>query len=268
MNDLIVFLESKPVLLSFICALTGYLFGSISFARIVYYSVTKSTEIEPWKEPIKGSGETFDSDFVSATLVNKRIGAKYGCLTSVADILKVAIPMLIVKFLFKSEPWYLIIPVFGMIGHYLPVYHGFKGGRGETVMLGSMFVVNWFGALLVNVFSTILGFITGSVIVLRFSGYLLMIFWLWWYFNDYRYALFMFLMNFLFWFSLRKEVAKYSEFKKKGILDQTQEEQSEGMFMGRGIGRALDRYSLPVLFRKFKKKSSNDRMKTDKNENL
>jgi len=254
MNDIILFLESKPLLLSFLCALTGYLFGSISFARIVYYSVTKSREIEYYSDPVKGSDETFDTDFVSATLVNKRIGAKYGCITSVADILKVAVPMLIAKLLFKSEPWYLIIPVFGMIGHYLPVYHGFIGGRGETVMLGSMFVVNWFGTLFVNIISTILGFITGSIIILRYTGYILMIFWLWYYFNDYRYAVFMFLMNFLFWFSMRKEVARFYELKKKGYLKMTEEELSESMFMGRGIGRAVDRYSLPVLFKKIRNK--------------
>ena len=252
MNDVIIFLESKPLLLSFLCALAGYLFGSISFARIVYYSVTKSREIEYYSDPVKGSDETFDTDFVSASLVNKRIGAKYGCITSVADILKVAVPMLIAKLLFKSEPWYLIIPVFGMIGHYLPVYHGFTGGRGETVMLGSMFVVNWFGTLIVNIISTILGFITGSVIILRYAGYILMIFWLWYWFNDYRYALFMFLMNFLFWFSMRKETARFYELKKKGLLKMTEEELSESMFMGKGLGRAIDRYSLPVLLKRFR----------------
>ena len=59
-----------------------------------------------------------------------------------------------------------------MIGHYLPVYYSFIGGRGETIMLGAMFVANWFGTLLVNVVSTILGFITGSVVVLRYAGYI------------------------------------------------------------------------------------------------
>ena len=81
-----------------------------------------------------------------------------------------------------------------------------------------------------------------------------MIFWLWYYFNDYRYAVFMFLMNFLFWFSMRKEVARFYELKKKGYLKMTEEELSESMFMGRGIGRAVDRYSLPVLFKKIRNK--------------
>jgi len=252
MTEIVSFLEDKPLLLISLCALTGYLTGSISFARIVYYSVTKNKQIEFYSEPVKNSDEKFDTNFVSATLVNKRVGAKYGCITSIADILKVAIPMLIAKLLFKTEPYYLIVPVFGMIGHYLPVYHNFIGGRGETIMLGSMFVASWFGTLAVNIVSILLGFITGSVVILRYAGYLLMIFWLWGHFHDYRYALYMFLMIFLFVFSMRKEIARIIELRKKGLMNMTGEELSESMFMGKGIGRAIDHYSLPALFTKLK----------------
>lgn len=254
MSEIITFLETNQLLLVFICSLTGYLMGSISFARIVYYSVTNAKEIEFYSEPVVNSDETFDTNFVSASLVNKRIGAKYGCITSLADIIKVAAPALIVKLLFTTEPYFLIIMVFGMIGHYLPVYYKFIGGRGETIMLGSMFVVNWFGTLFVNAVSTILGFITGSVVLMRYAGYYLMIFWLWYHFHDYRYAVFMFLMNFLFVFSMRKEIARIIELRKKGLMKMTQEELSENMFMGKGIGRAIDRYSLPALYLKLKNK--------------
>lgn len=255
MNEIILFLEDKPLLLISLCALTGYLTGSISFARIVYYSVTKNKQIEFYSEPVKNSDEKFDTNFVSATLVNKRVGAKYGCITSIADILKVAIPMLIAKLLFKTEPYYLIVPVFGMIGHYLPVYHNFIGGRGETIMLGSMFVASWFGTFAVNIVSILLGFITGSVVILRYAGYMLMIFWLWGHFHDYRYALYMFLMIFLFVFSMRKEIARIIELRKKGLMNMTGEELSESMFMGKGIGRAIDNYSLPALITKLKNRN-------------
>lgn len=259
MNDAIIKLESMPVVISLICAITGYLAGSVSFARLVYYSVTKSTYIEPYSEPVKNSDETFDTDFVSASLVNKRIGARYGCLTSIADMLKVAIPMIIARFVFTSEPYFLIIPVTGILGHYLPIYHGFKGGRGETIMLGSMFVINWFGAILVNIVATIVGFLTGSVVILRFTGYIFMIFWSWYYFNDFRYALCMFLLNFLFWFSMRKEVARFYELYKKGLMEKTQEEMSEDMFMGKGIGRAIDRYGVPAIYRRMKHTKKEDK---------
>ena len=255
MNEAIAFLESHPLLLILICSVTGYLLGSISFARIIYSRVTKGKELEFYSEPIAGSDEKFDSDFVSASLVNKQIGAKYGCLTSVADMLKVALPTLAAKLLFTSEPYFLIIPLFGILGHYLPVYHNFIGGRGETIMLGAMFVVNWFGTIIVNIASTILGFITGSVVILRYAGYFLMIFWLWHHYHDYRYGLFMFLMYSLFWFSMRKEIALLIKLRKRGLWNDTNEQLSEKMFMGRGVGRAIDKYSLPSLFKKFRNRN-------------
>jgi len=257
MNEITAFLENKPLLMVLLCSITGYLTGSISFARIIYYMVTKNKEIEYYSEPVKDSDEKFDTNFVSASLVNKRIGAKYGCLTSIADILKVALPMLAVKLLFTSEPYFLIIPIFGMLGHYLPVYNKFIGGRGETVMLGSMFVADWFGTLFVNLISTVLGFISGSVVILRYAGYFLMIFWLW-YRYDYRYAIFMSLMIALFVFSMRKEIAKIIELRKRGLMKMTQEELSESMFMGKGLGRAIEKYSIPAMIKKIRNRHKMD----------
>lgn len=252
MNEVTTFLESHPLLLVLICSLIGYLLGSISFARIVYRNVTKGKDLEFYSEPIEGTDEKFNSDFVSATLVNKRIGAKYGCLTSLADMLKVALPTLIVKLVFTSEPYFLIIPIFGILGHYLPVYHNFIGGRGETIMMGAMLVVNWLGTIIVFAVSTILGFVTGSVIVLRYAGYFLMIFWLWHHYGDYRYGLFMFILYGLFWFSMRKEIALLVTLRKKGLWNDTNEQLSEKMYMGRDIGRAIDNYSIPSLYKKLR----------------
>lgn len=252
MNETIAFLESHPLVTLLICSVTGYLMGSISFARIVYRGVTSEKELEAYSEPIAGTDEKFDTDFVSASLVNKRIGAKYGCITSILDMLKVIVPTLVAKFLLTSEPYFLVVPVFGMIGHYLPVYHNFKGGRGETIMLGSMIAVNWLGTVVVFMVSTALGFITGSVVLLRYAIYFLMIFWLWNHYHDWRYALFMFLLISLFVFSMRKELALIADLRKRGLMNDTNEELSEKMFMGRHLGRAIDRYSIPALWKKIK----------------
>jgi glycerol-3-phosphate acyltransferase PlsY len=250
MNDAITLLEGKPMILALICSISGYLIGSVSFARIIYFTVTKKSEIESFAEPVPHSGETFESDLVSATLVSKKIGARYGCITSVADMLKVVIPTLITKLLFTSEPYFLIVALFGVIGHIFPVYHRFTGGRGESAILGILLVINWFGLLLANAAAVILGFITGSVLVVRWGGYVILIFWLWYYFKDWRYVLFMILINFFFWFSMRKDLARFLELKKKKGLRFTEEEVSDFIMMGKGIGRALDKYSLYALYKK------------------
>lgn len=250
MNEAITFLETHPLVTTLICSVTGYLMGSISFARIIYRGVTSEKELEAYSEPIPGTDEKFDTDFVSASLVNKRIGARYGCLTSIGDMLKVILPTLGFKLLLTSEPYFLIVPVFSMLGHYLPVYHNFKGGRGETIMLGAMLAVNWLGTVIVFLAATILGFITGNVVILRYSIYILMIFWLWNHYGDWRYGLFMLLLIILFVFSMRKELALIADLRRRGLMNDTNEQLSEKMFMGRHLGRAIDRYSIPVLFRK------------------
>jgi len=252
MNEVIAFLIQKPWLLAIICCVTGYLIGSVSFARIVYFIVTKNRKIEPFSEPVPHSEETFESDLVSATLVTKKIGARYGCITSIADMLKVAVPTLLVRLIFTSEPYYLLTALFGVIGHNLPVYYRFKGGRGESPILGILLVINWFGLLLVNLSATVLGFVTGSVLVVRWGGYVLMIFWLWYYFNDWRYALFMILINFFFWFSMRKDLARFIELKKKKGIEFTEEDVSQFILMGKSLGRALDKYSLFAVYKKLK----------------
>jgi len=45
----------------------------------------------------------------------------------------------------------------------------------------------------------------------------------------------------------------------------TREELSESMFMGKGIGRAIDRYSLPALYTKFKNRTGQNSTGENKN---
>ncbi len=252
MSEVAAYLLQKPWLLAILCSVTGYLIGSVSFARIVYFIVTKNRKIESFSEKVPHSDEIFESDLVSATLVTKKIGARYGCMTSIADMVKVAVPTMLVKLFFPSEPYFLLTALFGVIGHNLPVYYRFKGGRGESSILGILLVINWFGLLLVNLAATIMGFITGSVLVVRWGGYVLMIFWLWYYFNDWRYALFMILLNFFFWLSMSKDLTRFIELKKKKGIEFTEEDVSEFILMGKSLGRALDRYSLYAVYKKLK----------------
>lgn len=248
------FLNDHPWLTAIICSLTGYLIGSVSFARIVYFMTTRKSQIEPFSEPVPHSDETFESDLVSATLVTKKLGARYGVITSLADMLKVAFPTLLVKLLFPAELYFMLIALFGVAGHNFPVYYGFAGGRGESSILGIILVINWFGLLVANLAATVLGFIAGSVLVIRWGGYVILIFWLWYWFDDWRYALFMLLINCLFWISMRKDLVRFIELKKKGLVF-TEEDVSEFILMGKSMGRALDRYSLYAIIKRMVSKS-------------
>ena len=214
MNEIIPYLEAQPILLATICSIAGYLIGSVSSARIVYFLSTGKSTIDPFSEAIPGSDEKFESDMVSATLVNKKLGAKYGCLTAILDMVKVGLPMLLVKLAFSSHPYFLLFALFGVLGHNLPIYYRFRGGRGESPIIGSLLVISWVGYLISNILSWILGFITGSVLVMRWGAYVLLPLVLWFQFKDWRYVLYMVIINILFWFSMRNDLARFQELKK------------------------------------------------------
>jgi acyl phosphate:glycerol-3-phosphate acyltransferase len=250
MIDFITQIQDKIWLVIVICSIAGYFIGAISFARLINFMVTKTTKISLFSEPVPHSDEIFESDLISATLVTKRLGVKYGCMTSVLDMLKVALPSLFIKLTFTAHPFFLLTALFGIIGHNYPVYHKFVGGRGESPILGSLLVINWFGILIANAAATVLGFITGSVLVVRWGGYFILIFWFWYYFNDIFYVAFMVVANIVFYMAMSKDLLRFRELKVKKGIDFTEEDVSEFILMGRSLGRALDKYSLYYIIRR------------------
>jgi len=135
MNEFLTNLKNHPWILLLAAAVIGYLIGSLSTARVVYFFSTGST------------------DYLSFSEIN-------------------------------------------------PIYHRFKGGRLESPMMGTLFVVNWFGLNFVTAIASIPGYMIGIIMVLRWSLFFLLIFWFWFYFHDVFYVIFMALANFLFWFSI------------------------------------------------------------------
>jgi glycerol-3-phosphate acyltransferase PlsY len=63
-------------------------------------------------------------------------------------MLKVAIPTLIVRLWQPDEAYYLVLAGAGVVGHAWPVYHRFRGGRGESPILGGLLVIEALGLLL------------------------------------------------------------------------------------------------------------------------
>ena len=241
--------ETTLVMLLF-AGLSGYLFGSISFARILTRIITKSSHVEPINEPVPGSDIMFQSDSVSATVASLNLGKKYGCLTAILDMGKVALPTFLFSTFFPEQFYFLLTAAAGIAGHNYPIYHRFKGGRGESPMLGAMLVINWFGILIANAASLILGYITGSVLVIRYGWYVLMIGWYWIYFQNIYYVIFMGTANFLFWFSMRHDLGTFAELKKVDDLEVSEEAVSDFLLMGKGLGRFIDNYGLPALIKK------------------
>ena len=251
MNETLIYFQEHAWVTALAAAITGYLIGSVSTARLVYFLVTGSVNYEPFKESIPHTDEKFESDLISATWVTKKLGKRYGCITSILDMAKVALPTLLFKLIFTFHPFFLLTALFGILGHNYPAYYRFQGGRGESPILGVLFVINWFGILIANGAASILGYLLGSILVLRWGGYVLLIFWFWYYFQDPYYVLFMILTNVCFWSSMRKDLARFQRLKKQKGLRFTEEEVSEFILMGKSPGRFLDKYGLYFVLKRW-----------------
>lgn len=162
-----------------VAALGGYLIGSISFARVLGRwlapgEITGKTAIT-WGE----EGEGFVVDNVSATTIAQRRGPRYGCLTAILDILKATIPVLILSRLYPEQPYAVIYAVTVLLGHNFPLYYGFKGGRGTSVMLGSLLVLDPLSIPVTITLGYLIGlFIFKDVLLAHHAGWMVLLpFW-------------------------------------------------------------------------------------------
>jgi len=233
-------------LLAILAGLTGYLIGSISFARIVAGRVAPGVDVTRIVQPLKGSDLVFEDDAASASSVMLNVGTRYGVVTGLLDMLKAAAPTLAFRLVAPDQPYFLIASALTVVGHDWPVYYRFRGGRGEATIYGSILVIDPLGVLACLLAAIALGWLFGQVRLVRWSGMLLFMPWLWLRTGDPAYLVYIVFVNFLFWFTMRNELRQHYVFEKRGVFH-NQEELSRFMDMGGGLGRFLDRYSLPAL---------------------
>lgn len=223
-------------------AAAGYLIGSLSFARIIARVVSPGTDISRISAPIPDTDEVFESDAVSATAVRMHLGTRYGCLTGALDMLKAAVPVLMLKLWFPGHPYDALAAASVMAGHIWPAYYGFKGGRGEATLYGGLLVIDFPGVLAVTAGASLLGLCAGSILALRWAGVVLMIPWLWVSTRSWYLLAYIILANAMYWYAMLPELRQYARFLKKGI-SMSQEEIAVFFGMGARLGRFLDRYN-------------------------
>lgn len=156
----------------------GYLIGSISFARIIF------ALRRPGEEPVRITSVSTDGEAVivthsvGATSVMMAMGRKWGVLTMVLDLLKAFIPMVILRVLYPQESYHLIAGIFILLGHLWPVFFRFKGGGGNSTVMGMMlaasplgFLVTQVGGMAVGMISPVLTFF--SVVALAIPWFMI-----------------------------------------------------------------------------------------------
>lgn len=237
--------------MALLAAALGYLLGSISSARLIARRVAPDADIEKIETLIPGTQVVFVSDSVSATAVRMKVGTRYGCLTAILDMLKVAIPVLVLKLWQPEIPYFLFSAAGGLLGHDFPLYHRFKGGRGESPIYGALLVIDPLGVVATTAIGFVIGALSGNLLVLRWAGLVLFMPWLWFRTQDPYHLAYIILANLVYWITMLPELKQYFVLRNTG-QEPSQEEIAAEFGMGARLGRFLDRYSLPGLLSKRK----------------
>ncbi|MFN2292404.1 MAG: glycerol-3-phosphate acyltransferase [Anaerolineae bacterium] len=229
--------------IAFLAALTGYLLGSISFARIIMRFAAPDEELTGMELDM-GGAETFQVETVGGTAISVKLGAKYGMITSLFDILKAVVPALAFKLLYPGMPYYLFAATMALVGHNWPLYHRFKGGRGMSPMYGGFLVVDWIGTLVTAVLGMFLGLaVLRNVLVSWLLGPWLMIPWLWFRTMDPWHVGYAIAVNLLFVLAMIPEFRTIQDQKRRGV-EGDQMGALEATPMGRGMRKMGERLGL------------------------
>ena len=137
-------------------ALLGYLIGSVSMARVIGRFFAPGEDFSTQDYQILG-GDIMSLDIASATNVSQKLGARFGCLVSILDMLKVLLPTLFFKLAYPDNPYFLATAALGVVGHNFPIYYRFRGGGGLSAAIGGLLIVDWLAVLVTPVAGMVLG---------------------------------------------------------------------------------------------------------------
>ncbi len=223
----------------------GYLLGSISFARIVTRAIT-GQDVTQFDVPVSAD-ESYKAQSIGGNTVSSRLGAKYGMLTGILDMLKVALPVLALKLAFPGQPYHLMFAVSDMAGHIWPVYYRFHGGSGWSPAFGSLLVIDWLGALLTPVLGFIFGmFIVRMVSLAIISWMWFVIPWLWFRTHDLWHLLYAVAINILFLLSMIPETRIMAKYKAEGRLLEYGHASLAVNPMGRGFLKMAEKFHVKL----------------------
>jgi glycerol-3-phosphate acyltransferase PlsY len=127
--DLAALQDHLPRLLPL--AAGAYLLGSISSAILI-------CRVLGYPDPrLGGSGNPGATNVL-------RVGGRVGAaLTLTADVLKGVVPVLIARALTLSPTGAALAGFLAVLGHILPVFFRFRGGKGVATAFGMLFALHW-----------------------------------------------------------------------------------------------------------------------------
>jgi glycerol-3-phosphate acyltransferase PlsY len=225
-----------------LAAASGYLLGSISFARLITRWFAPREDIADLAVPVVGTDESAKVDIFGANAASMILGPRFGLLIALLDMLKVALPALTFRLYDPGQAYFLIAAAAGLVGHNWPVYYRFKGGRGFSAILGGFFVVDWLGALATPILGLLLGMVViGSVPVAYVAWLWLMIPWLWFRTRDPAHLAYAVAINLIFAIATIPEMRTFARYRREGKLDAYMQGLMESSPRWRGMKKIADR---------------------------
>ena len=110
----------------------GYLFGAVPTAYV----------IARWVRGI--DIRTYGSGNVGASNIGHHLGRGYGILVGIADALvKGVAPVLVVRAMGHDLTYQALAGTGSIVGHNWSIYLKFSGGRGLSVIMGSLLILAW-----------------------------------------------------------------------------------------------------------------------------
>jgi len=223
-------------------AATGYFLGSISFARVILKLVAPEKELSGIKMDLVGTDEKFEVTAISGTAVSMKLGPKWGGLTAILDILKVALPALAFRLGYRDVPYHLIVSAMGIIGHNWPIYYRFKGGRGLSPTYGGFLVLDWLGTLITAFVGMFVGmFVLKQVVISYMLGLWLMIPWIWFRTHDVAQLAYVVFACVMFVVAMIPDIKKILEYKRRGLSGDFSQSM-DATPMGRSIKEIANRF--------------------------
>ena len=135
----------------------AYLLGTVSFARLVAGWRIPGEDISRTEFEVQGASGTWVYKGVSAASLIGRTGARWALLVIALDALKALIPTALARQIWPDSHVYLLVALAIIVGHIWPVFHRFRGGRGQSSMLGALLIIE----PLAIPFAVVLGAVVG-----------------------------------------------------------------------------------------------------------
>jgi glycerol-3-phosphate acyltransferase PlsY len=223
-----------------LASIAGYLIGSISFSRVVTRLVKPEIDLDQTRRVKSSDGDEGTISGIGAYTTSIALGGKYGGLVGVLDILKALLPVLILKLAFPGQPYAAAYSIFAILGHNFPIYYRFVGGRGLSVMLGSLLVLDPIGMIV----SMVVGMFIGILINQPVTGMLLWmpVLSLWAIFvrNDLTAIIYSILLIIIYIISNLPELRHAANIRKEGRIEEYNQMLNDSAPMMRMINQISD----------------------------